>query len=241
MNGQPHGWFKATRGTDSLELIRKNPNAYALAAVIANRARWREGFNADGLEQGEALLGDHKEYGMTRQEYRTALAQLLKWNFATTRTTNAGTIARLTDTRLFDVLNLTGNQQDNQQPTTAQPPASQRTTTNEEGNETKKVKNDSLRKLRLKNPHLVELMELCGEVLGKREMELHHKRWIERAEQQPDKLQRVLADTRNKASEDGLDNPAAWAEKMWKEFKESFSIPPPKGGSVPSRQTRIGQ
>ena len=206
------------RGNDALELIRKNPNAYALAAVVANRARWREGFNADGIEQGEALLGDHREYGMTRQKYRTALAQLCKWNFATTRATNAGTIARLTDARLFDPLNLAGNQPDNQQPTAAQPPANHRPTTNEEGKQEKKVKDDSLRGLRLKNPQLVELMELCREVLGKREMELHHKRWIERAEKHPDKLQRVLADTRNKANEDGLDNPAAWAEKMWKEF-----------------------
>ena len=207
------------RGNDMLELIRKNPNAYVLAAVIANRARWRKEFNADGLEQGEALLGDYDKYGMTRQEYRTALAQLRKGNFTTTRATNAGTIARLTDTRLFDPLNLTGNQQDNQQPTTEQPPANQRATTNEEGKKSKKVEDDSLRELRLKNPQLVELMESCREVLGKREMELRHKRWIERAEQQPDKLQRVLADTRNKISEDGLDNPAAWAEKMWKEFK----------------------
>lgn len=213
------GWFKAMRGNDALELIRKNPNAYALAAVIANRARWRKGYNADGLEQGEALLGDHDEYGMTRQEYRTALAQLRKGNFATARATNAGTIARLIDTRLFDPLNLRGNQQDNQPPTTAQPPASQQTTTNEEGNKSKKVEDDSLRKLRLKNPQLVELMELCREVLGKNEIEVQHKRWIKRAEQQPEKLRRVLADTRNKASEDGLDNPAAWAEKMWKEFK----------------------
>jgi hypothetical protein len=207
------------RGNDALELIRKNPNAYALAAVIANRARWREGFNADGLEQGEALLGDHDEYGMSRQQYRTGLKHLRNGNFATTRATSDGTIAKLTDTRLFDPLNLAGNQQDNQPPTTAQPPASQRATSNEEGKQEKKVQDDSLRELRLINPQLVELMELCGEVLGKREMELHHKRWIQRAEQHPDKLRRVLNDTRSKAKEDGLDNPAAWAEKMWKEFK----------------------
>jgi hypothetical protein len=213
-----NGWFKAMRGNDALELIRKNPNAYALAAVIANRARWREGFNADGLEQGEAMLGDYREYGMTRQEYRTALAHLCKNSFATTRTTNAGTIARLTDARLFDPLNLAGNQPDNQQPTIAQPPASRQATTNEEGKQEKKVKDDSLRGVRLKNPQLVELMDLCREVLGKQEMELRHKRWLERAEQHPDKLRRVLNDTRNKAKEDGLDNPAAWAEKMWKEF-----------------------
>lgn len=215
--GASNGWFKAMRG-DMREVIRKNPNAYALAAVIADRARWREGFNADGLEQGEALLGDYAEYGMTRQQYRTALAQLRKCNFVTTRTTNAGTIARLTDTRLFDPLNLTGNQQDSQRPTTAQPPVSQQATTNEQGKQEKTVKDDSLRGLRLKNPQLVELLELCRAVLGKREMESHHKRWLERAERRPDKLRRVLADTRNKASEDGLDNPAAWAEKMWKEF-----------------------
>ena len=207
------------RGNDALELIRKNPNAYALAAVIANRARWREGFNADGLVQGEALLGDYDEYGMTRQKYRTALAQLCKWSFATARATNEGTIARLTDTRLFDPLNLTGNQHDNQPTTIEQPQASQQATSNEEGKKAKMVKDDSLRELRLKNPQLVDLMELCREVLGKREMELHHKRWIQRAEQHPDKLRRVLNDTRNKTKEDGLENPAAWAETMWKEFK----------------------
>jgi hypothetical protein len=208
------------RSNDALELIRKNPNAYALAAVIANRARWREGFNADGLELGEALLGDHDEYGMTRQEYRTALAQLKKWQFITTRKTNKGTIARLTDIRLFDPLNLTGNQQDNQQPTTGQPPASQRATTNEEGKKAEKVEDDSLRELRLKNPQLLELMEMCAEVLGPKEMGLNHKHWLERAELHPDKLRRVLNDTRNKATEDGLDNPAAWAETMWKQFQE---------------------
>jgi hypothetical protein len=110
------------RDADVLELIRKNPNAYVVATIIAHRARWHEGFNADGLGLGEALIGDYKAYGMTRQEYRTALAQLRKWNFATARTTNRGTIARLTDTRLFDVLNLAGNQQTNQRATISQPP-----------------------------------------------------------------------------------------------------------------------
>ncbi len=212
------GWFKAMRGNDSLELIRKNPNAYALGAVIANRARWREGYNADGLEQGEALLGDHNEYGMTRQQYRTALAHLHKGGFATSRTTNEGTIARLSDTRLFDPLNLTGNQQVNQPPTTVQPTPSQRATSNEEGKQIKKVQDDSLREPRLINPQLVELMKLCREVLGDSEFKLQHKRWIQRAEKYPVKLRRVLNDTREKANKDGLENPAAWAETMWKEF-----------------------
>jgi hypothetical protein len=132
------GWFKAMRGETPRELRRKNPNAYALAAVIADRARWTDGFNADGLALGEALLGDFEEYGMTRQQYRTALALLCKNNFATTRITNKGTIAKLIDTRLFDPLNLASNQQSNQQPTTAQPTANQPATTNEEGKKAKK-------------------------------------------------------------------------------------------------------
>ena len=111
----PHwrGYFRASRGDVPLELIQANPNAYVLASVIAHRARWREGFNPDNLELGEAMLGDHARYGMSEQEYRTAKAHLSKWGFATFRATNKGTIGKLMDTRLFDVLNIEGNDQNN--------------------------------------------------------------------------------------------------------------------------------
>ena len=123
-------WYKAVRSPDALELIRANPNAYALAAVIAHRARYREGFNADGLGVGDALIGDFKNCGLQRQEYRTALAQLIKWRFVTTKPTNKGTIARLIDTRLFEIIPIKDNHQKNQRLTIEQPTANHRATTN---------------------------------------------------------------------------------------------------------------
>jgi hypothetical protein len=223
VNDHTHGWFKTMRGADALELIRKNHHAYVLATVIAHRARWNEGFSGDGLGLGEALIGDYRVYGMTRQEYRTALAQLCKWNFATIKPTNDGTIARLTDTRLFDILNLAGNQQVNRQPTTEQPPANQQPTTNEEGKKAKKeIHNESIKApvgLKDLHPGLTQLMQDAREILGPDEMGRCHQRWLKRAETEPDKLRRVLADTAQ-AIKDGevKTTPAKYAENRWKEF-----------------------
>ena len=77
--------------------------AFGLLALIAFRARWRSGFSTDGLEIGEALIGDYKNCGMTRREYRTRLARLLKWGLITARPTPKGTIAKLTSTAVFDI------------------------------------------------------------------------------------------------------------------------------------------
>jgi len=102
------GWVKMMRGEDFNELIEKSPLAFALAAVIAQRARFKPGVNLlNGLCQGEAFLGDHKAYGMSKQQYRTAKKRLEKWRFATFKPTSRGTTAKLINTRLFDVLNET--------------------------------------------------------------------------------------------------------------------------------------
>lgn len=128
------GYIKAMRGSVVMELIRHNPFAYVLATVIAHRARWRESsFNPNNLSIGEALLGDWKECGMSEQNYRTAKSQLEKWGIATFRPTNKGTIGKLTDTRLFDVLNTDGNDPANREPTGSQRAGNEQVTTNEEG------------------------------------------------------------------------------------------------------------
>lgn len=93
------------RSTDTLELIEDSPLAFALAAIIAFRARFMPGKSIKGLYPGEALIGDCAKFGMTRQQYRTAIGKLVKWQFATIKTTRRGTVAKLMDTRLFDVLN----------------------------------------------------------------------------------------------------------------------------------------
>ena len=127
------GWFKTMRSPEYLELIKRNKNAFVLASVIAWRVRFHDGFNANALERGEAMIGDFENYDMTRGEYRTALAQLVKWNFIAIKTTTRGVIAKLIDTRLFDPLNISDSQQDSHQTTTQQPSNSHRTATNKEG------------------------------------------------------------------------------------------------------------
>lgn len=117
------GWFKATRSPDALELWQTAPNAFRLAYLIAWRARYSDGFNRHGLGTGEALLGDWCNYGMTEQEYRTSKRQLAKWKFATFRLTPKGTVARLVDSRLFEVTPSTANTLSNTQLTPEQHPA----------------------------------------------------------------------------------------------------------------------
>jgi len=100
------GFLKMMRTAETLELLINEPNAFRLAAIIAWRCRWRDGFNAQGLTQGEALLGDCNQCGLTEKEYRTAKAKLQKWKFAAFKRAvvgkRRGTIGRLLDTRLFD-------------------------------------------------------------------------------------------------------------------------------------------
>lgn len=133
-----NGWFKAIRNSEALELIHANPNAFILAYIIAYRAQWDDAFNRHNLLPGEALLGDHEQYGLTRQKYRTAKQHLSRFKFATFKTTNRGTVAKLLDTRLFSVSILADNQLDNTQATIRQPSANHQTTTT---NKEKKEKN----------------------------------------------------------------------------------------------------
>jgi hypothetical protein len=135
------GWFRAMRTAEAREMKRANHHAYVLASVIADRGRYHDSFNFQGLELGEALLGDYGNYGLTRQEYRTALAYLVKWHFVTIRPTSKGTVAKLTDTRLFSIFRLYSNQQANHQPTTSQPSGNHQPTTNKISKKDKNHKN----------------------------------------------------------------------------------------------------
>ena len=90
------------RSAGTIELLR-DLLAFGLLALIAFRARWHSGFSTDGLEIGEALIGDYKKCGMTRRQYRTRLARLVEWGLITVRPTHKGTIAKLTSNALFDI------------------------------------------------------------------------------------------------------------------------------------------
>lgn len=130
------GFIKLMRGKAG-ELMQDR-NAWSLVSTIAYRARRTNGFNVKNLKPGEALLGDYKNYGMSKQEYRTAKAKLAKWKIATFRATPRGTIAKLVDNSVYDI-NLDGKQH------TEQHTSNTRATPNKEQakNEKKEKKNQN--------------------------------------------------------------------------------------------------
>ena len=132
------GWFKAVRSPVAGELLRANKNAFLLLYVIAARARWRDGFNAHGLGQGESFIGDYDAYGMSEREYRTAKAFLQKHGFATFKPTNTGTKANLVNSTVFDIWRSQDDEQNDTQPTDKGQTGDGQTTTNEEGKKGKK-------------------------------------------------------------------------------------------------------
>jgi len=120
------------------EIIMIRPTAFVLLATIAERAR-RTDSTIGGLTAGEALVGDYKSYGVSRQNYRSDLKFLEKSKILTIKVTNKGTIAKLIDDSIFDINIDEGNQQTNHQVTINQPSSNHQVTTN---NNVKKDKND---------------------------------------------------------------------------------------------------
>ena len=68
---------------------------------------------------------------------------------------------------------------------------------------------------------LAEVMERCQGVLGLDEMKARHKHWLQRAESNLGKLERVVADTEAAAKEGRIKTtPARYAEDAWKRFAD---------------------
>lgn len=128
-DGNNNGWFKSCRHQDALELLAHYPLALVMAYYIAYRARWHEGYDGDGIRLGETILGNPKALGMSARQYRTSIEKLSKGGFATFRATNRATIGKLTDTRLFDVLNLDVRRAE-RRPADDQPTSNRRLTKN---------------------------------------------------------------------------------------------------------------
>jgi len=90
------------RSPECQELLLDGP-AFILLTCIALRAKRRIGYNKLGLELGEAMIGDYENIGLSRQNYRTAKQHLEDGHFATFKPTTKGTIAKLCDSRVFDI------------------------------------------------------------------------------------------------------------------------------------------
>jgi hypothetical protein len=226
------GYFWAMRGV-SLEVIKANPLAFILAYIIAERSRYTTDFNVHNLAIGEALLGDHGNYGMTEQQYRTAKAQLEKWKFATFRATNKGTIGKLTDTRLFSVLPASGNDQADTQPTDAQRTPNGRVTTNEErknDKEPERAISDRLArnfKVGSEEPsnragdwQSLTVTQKAQQILGATELALKDQRWQKRINLAPTAVEEILDKMHADIAEGSIiKNRGGYAEQLWKVTK----------------------
>jgi hypothetical protein len=134
------GFVKLNRSDETFELLG-DPNAFTLLGVIALRARRTATFNVHNLQPGQALIGDYQRYGMSRQQYRSAMQRLRHWGLADFKPTSKGTIATLRDARVYDV-NVEPEQPSPHHPATNdQPTANHRATTNKNGKNGKKEKN----------------------------------------------------------------------------------------------------
>ncbi len=128
-------WFKVKRSKQTEELL-KDASAWALLSLIAYRAKRTNEFDVHNLNPGEALLGDHRACGLTSRKYRTAKKNLEKWGFSTFQATNKGTVAKLTNSHIYDInIDICDNQHDNQTTIKRQSNDNQTTTNKNEKNE----------------------------------------------------------------------------------------------------------
>ena len=207
-------WFKMLRTEEALELMR-NPFTFTLLALIAYRAQRTEAFNIHGLAPGQAFIGDHKACGLSEQQYRTAKAKHSDWRFATFKSTNKGTIATLTDTRVFDINAETINGQINS-PATVQQQSS---------NDYQEVKNDkNVRSLQQRAKK--ELSKNHREIAVVFESALKDQwvndagKWINRIKMKEGKARSIAAELNDAIKHDRIKTtPAQYAEQLWKEFK----------------------
>lgn len=96
------GFVKLYR--EGLALLELSLPAFALLTQIALRAnRMDPAYSIYQLKANEALVGDHKKIGLSRQQYRDAVLRLEAHGLATFRKTNQGTIAVLTNKAIFDI------------------------------------------------------------------------------------------------------------------------------------------
>ena len=113
-------------GEETKELLRQHPNAFLLLTQIAMRAKWKD-CPIMKLKAGQAFIGDWREAGLhSEMAYRHAKDILTDCKLATFQGTNRGTVATLTDTRIFSISTpATTNRE-----TPRQHPSNEPTTTN---------------------------------------------------------------------------------------------------------------
>lgn len=152
-----YGFIKLHRySKNAEEMLRRRPTAFLLLFLIAQRARRTIDSNFDNLQIGEAKIGDYESYGATEQIYRSDKIFLEKFNFATFRGTDKGTIAKLIDTSIFDINVDQPNDLINEQLTDSQRATNEQLTTNKNIKKKKKIN-------KFIKPILKEVEDYCNE------------------------------------------------------------------------------
>lgn len=82
--------------------LMKDTDAFLLLLKIAYNTKRDDFFSIPDLEIGEAFI-TAEIMGMSLQTFRTAKKKLAQWGFAEFKTTNKGTIARLTTDKFFKI------------------------------------------------------------------------------------------------------------------------------------------
>lgn len=134
------GFIKMIRSEETVELI-KHPKELALLTLIAHRAKRTACFSAIGLSPGEALVGDYKSCGLSERQYRTAKSNLKKWGLATFKGTSKGTIAKLTNSAVYDINCEQSDEQNGSKRTSKRRASDDQATTNKECKEENNEKN----------------------------------------------------------------------------------------------------
>ena len=143
--------FLKLQKTELLDyMLEHQHDALILVTLIAKRARRSVVVN-DGIQIGESKIGDYWKCGLTRQRYRSTINFLTANQIITIRTTNKGTIAKLCDTRVYDINTELDNHQNNPQITNKQPTDNQQITTNKKEEEGRRRKEEDI-DIRISHP-----------------------------------------------------------------------------------------
>lgn len=88
--------------TECEELVQKHHDEFLLMTIIAIRAKRTLSTSQKGLQIGEALIS-HTSSGLTRKRYRISLRKLIQKQFVAIRRASKGTIAKLLNTKIYDI------------------------------------------------------------------------------------------------------------------------------------------
>lgn len=80
--------------------LMKDTDAFLMLLKIAYNTKRDDFFSIPDLEIGEAYI-TAETVGMSQQTFRTTKTKLAKWGFVEFKTTNKGTIARITTDKFF--------------------------------------------------------------------------------------------------------------------------------------------